>query len=50
LDSRIVSLKERYQEFIAQPLDGTADLRLSMLGHTLRILGEMIQGLSDLLP
>jgi len=38
------------QEFIAQPLDGTAGLRLSILGHTLHILGETMQGLSDLLP
>jgi hypothetical protein len=50
LDSRAVPLKERFQEFIAQPIDGTAGLRLSMLGHTLHILGEAMQGVSDLLP
>jgi hypothetical protein len=50
LDSCVIPLKERFQEFIAQALDGTAGLRLSMLGPTLHILGETIQGVSDLLP
>ena len=50
LDSGVVPLKERFQEFIAQALDGTAGLRLSMLGYTLHILGETMQGVSDFLP
>jgi len=50
LDSRVVPLKEHFQELIAQALDGTAGLRLSMLGYTLYILGETMQGVSDFLP
>jgi hypothetical protein len=46
----MVPLKERFQEFIAQPLDGTAGLCLSMFGRTAHVLRETMQGFSDLFP
>jgi hypothetical protein len=44
----MVPLKERFQELMAQPLDGTTGLCLSVLSCTAHILGETMQGFSDL--
>jgi hypothetical protein len=46
----MVPLKERFQEFMAQPLDGTAGLCLSVLSRTAHVLGETMQGFSNLFP
>jgi hypothetical protein len=46
----MVPLKERFQAFMAQPLDRTTGLCLSVLRHTAYILGETMQGFSDLFP
>jgi hypothetical protein len=46
----MVPLQERFQEFMAQPLDRTTGLCLSVLRRTAYILGETMQGFSDLLP
>jgi hypothetical protein len=44
----MVPLKERFQELMAQPLDGTTGLCLSVLSCTTHVLGETMQGFSDL--
>ena len=46
----MVPLKERFQEFMAQPLDRTAGLCLSVLSRTAHVLGETMQGFSDFFP
>jgi hypothetical protein len=46
----VVLRKERFQEFMAQPLDSTAGLCLSVLRRAAHVLGETMQGFSDLFP
>ena len=43
----MVPLKERFQEFMTQPLDSTAGLGLSVLRRAAHVLGETMQGFSD---